>query len=342
MRTYEFSDVQLASMSRCRMKEGITSHDAIQLDFAIGKALDDRSEYDAAWAHYVSGNDRKRNETRYDGAEFESGIDRTISIYREELLDREPMSKPLESTPIFIIGMPRSGSTLLEQILASHHLVEATAELPYLGEIASPLSWPGNAMGLSQMSTLGDAALSRLGAKYLSATMAHRHEQKPYFIDKLPSNFSYVGFIHLVLPEAIVIDARRQPLDTCVANFRQLYAQGKEFSYDLVELAEMYLQYVRIMKHWEKVLPGKVLTVHYENMVTDTEHQIRGIVEHCGLEWDEACLDYEATGRIFSTASSEQVRQPIYNSSIGFWRHYERDLAELIENLEPLDQSDLD
>ena len=338
MRTYNFSDDELNTMIEYRKREDNTNHIVAHLDFAIGKALDDRGEYGLAWEHYISGNACQRSEIRYDGVDFESNIDTLINVYHQGFFHRGSSTMSTDVIPIFIVGMPRSGSTLLEQILASHPQVEATAELPYLRQIAAPLNTIQATGGSLPVVDLGNEALLELGHKYLKATQAHRPETKPYFIDKLPSNFPYVGFIQLVLPGAVIIDARRQPLDTCVANFRQLFAQGKEFSYDLVELSEMYLQYVRMMNHWDTVLPGKVLTMNYEEVIADPEGQIRCIVEHCGLAWDDACLDFELTERTFSTASSEQVQQPIYTSSIGYWRHYEENLAELIENLESLNE----
>jgi tetratricopeptide (TPR) repeat protein len=334
MRTYEFSDSELdRMMTQCARKDNssrVTTH----LDFAIGKALDDREEYGAAWARYVSGNARQRNETRFDGVDFESNIDDLIGTYTAEFCNRKPVAPADDAISIFILGLPRSGSTLLEQILASHSQVEATTELPYLREFATPLNRNSSPANSFAVTDLQEDAIKALGEKYLAATSAHRLERKPWFIDKLPANFPYVGFIHRVLPQAIIIDARRNPLDTCIANFRQLYAQGKEFSYDLVELSEMYLQYVRLMEHWDTVLPGRVLTMRYEAVVDDTQQQIAQMLKHCGLEWEVACLDFRSTSRTFSTASSEQVRQPIYTSSIGYWRHYEENLTDLIESLE--------
>jgi len=333
MRTYEFSDRELNRMIEHCKNEGIASHALTRLDFALGKALDDREEYDAAWMYYVSGNTRQRIETSYDAVEFESTIDTLIEIYSKGFCVRKPVSMPTDPTPIFVVGMPRAGSTLLEQILVSHNQVEETAELPYLRRIAARVNVEQRLENSSAIIDLDEEALKALGDEYIAATSIHRPHRKPFFVDKLPANFPYVGFIHLVLPEAIVIDARRQSLDTCVANYRQLYPQGKEFSYDLIELSEMYLQYVRMMNHWDKVLPAKVLTVHYEEVVANAERQIRRMLEHCGLGWDEACLDFQLTDRTFSTASSEQVRQPVYSSSIGYWRHYEEHLAELAESL---------
>jgi len=335
MANYAFSDEELVNMRARRRASGNSDVAVTHLDFAIAKAMDDLARYADAWPHYVAGNARQRAAAQYDGVDFETGIDTLINTYTEAFCQRKSGSRTDQSCPIFVLGMPRSGSTLIEQILASHSQVEGTTELPYLKDLAIPLH-AGSGTTPAPIVDTGDDRLNALGERYLEASAIHRPEKKPYFVDKLPDNFPYVGFIQLILPHAIVIDARREPLDTCVANFRQLFARGKEFSYDLGEMGEMYLQYLRIMQHWDDVLAGKVLTVHYEDVVQDTEQQIRRVLAHCGLEWEDACLDFSNTPRTITTASSEQVRQPIYTGSIGYWRHYEANLKELREILQPI------
>jgi tetratricopeptide (TPR) repeat protein len=331
MRDFTFSDTELEDMQSRLQSESISDQAAVPLNFAIGKALDDREDYPAAWKYYLQGSERKRSQLQYDGVQFQLTIDSLIATYDQQMLQREPIVTTADVRPIFILGMPRAGSTLLEQILASHSKVEGTTELPYLRAVANR----------SQMDQdTGKDMLTAFGKSYLRASEANRSTQRPFFIDKLPDNFPYVGFIHLVLPQAIVIDARRDPMDTCVANLRQLYARGKEYSYDQLELGEMYLQYLRVMQHWEQVLPGKVLTVHYEDVVKDTEQQIKRILEHCGLEWEDACLQFHETERVVTSASAEQVRKPIYTDSVGSWRHYESELGELMEILKPVLQYD--
>ncbi len=336
MRSYEFDDQALADMHARRREPNIDDQAAVSLDFSIAKALDDRAEYDDAWKHYVAGNHRQRAAVQFDGVGFETGIDSLVGTYSQNFCSREKAQRAMDATPIFIVGMPRAGSTLLEQILASHSQVEGTTELPYLQRMAL-LAHTSPANGISApIVTSDDDRLRALGEEYLRACRRHRPEQKPFFIDKLPDNFQNVGFIHLILPNAIIIDARREPMDTCIANFRQLFGQGKEFSYDPMEIGEMYLQYARMMQHWDDVLPGKVLRVRYEDVVRDTEQQIRRMLKHCGLRWEDGCLEFSTTERTITTASSEQVRLPIFSSSIGFWRNYEAHLSELTEVLQPL------
>jgi hypothetical protein len=243
-----------------------------------------------------------------------------------------------ERSPIFVLGLPRSGSTLVEQILASHSAVEGTSELPYIGRLTSSLS-RNRADGINYPRVLHELDarhVQRLGAEYLQRAAVHRRTGRENFIDKMPNNFPCVGFIHLILPNARIIDVRRDPRDACVANFRQLYARGQAFSYDLVELGEYYLQYLRLMEHWDRVLPGRVLHVRYEDVVRDLEGEVRRMLAWCDLPWEEGCLRYWETERAVRTASSEQVRRPIYTDALGQWRRYEPWLGELLEVLAPV------
>ena len=237
-----------------------------------------------------------------------------------------------------MLGLPRSGSTLVEQILASHSQVEGTSELPYLGRVAMSLN-RNRADGVNYPEAVREleaAHLTALGEDYINYAQLHRTEGKPFFIDKMPNNFPTIGFLNLILPQAKIIDARRHPLDACVGNFRQHYAKGQTFSYDLTDLGEYCLQYLRMMDHWHEALPGRILTVQYEEMVTDFENQAHRLLDHCELPWEEACGRFYETERPVRTASSEQVRQPIYTGALNFWRNYERHLDELIEIVEPV------
>ena len=335
LRTYSFSDSDLDRMTALQQADDVTELDSAFLDFAMGKAMDDRHRYDEAWQFYKHGNNTRRKLVHYDGAEFDSRIDTIIEVFDEGMLRRGEALSRQSVTPVFIIGMPRSGSTLIEQILASHSDVEATMELPYmkgLGElymVAETVNTPLPIVGLEA------GKLAEIGKQYLKASNLHRTESKPFFIDKLPDNFFCVGLIAMVLPGAKIIDARRNPLDTCVGNYRQSFGRGKEFSYDLGELVDHYLQYRRVMQHWEQVLPEKVLAVDYEALVENTESEIRRILSYCDLPWEDACLNFHESDREVKTASSEQVRQPIYKSAVGFWKNYEKHLGELITKLAP-------
>ena len=261
----------------------------------------------------------------------------SIEVFTGEFLDAKSGHGDPDSAPIFIVGLPRSGSTLIEQILASHSMVDGTHELRDLGMVvkSDPRLGRFNPRYPKSLADLDPARLRHLGAEYIRRTRRYRGD-RPFFTDKNPNNFSHVGLLHLILPNAKIIDARRHPLDSCLGSYKQLFAQGQPFSYDLVELGEYYLEYDRLMKHWHQVLPGNVLDVHYEQVVADVEGQVRRILDHCGLPWDDACLRFHETERAVKSASSEQVRQPIYSTSVNTWRHYERHLAPLIEVLKPV------
>ncbi|MEH6605944.1 MAG: sulfotransferase [Pseudomonadales bacterium] len=331
LRTYQFTDDEFTQMLNTRPN---TKRDSTLLHFAMAKALDDRQDFDAAWAHYKAGNLARRQDLPYDAvrveSEFDSIIQRSPQLLRETS-NPQQSSAASQSTPIFIVGMPRSGSTLVEQILASHSKVEATSELPYMLNL-------GKAHIISQNPEDSDETaemLQGIAGQYLKACQQHQKGQEPYFIDKMPDNFQMIGLISQVFPQAKIIDIRRHPLDTCIANYRQFYPRGKNFSYDLFELAEYYLQYLRLMRHWDEVLPGKVLRVHYEDLIENPSTEIAEILSYCGLPWENACMSFHQTERAISSASSEQVRQPLFNTSIGFWKHYKSHLTELIEILHP-------
>jgi hypothetical protein len=305
--------------------------------FALAKAAEDRGDHEAAWTWYVEGNAKARAQQSYDPVQTQQVHDALIEVFDADLFATRRGQGDPDPASIFVLGLPRSGSTLIEQILASHSAVEGTSELPYIGRIASSLgrSRADSLAYPAVLRQLDASALRALGAEYLARAAVHRRLGRPRFVDKMPNNFPHVGLIALILPEARIIDARRNPLDTCVANFRQLYARGQAFSYDLYELGEYYLEYQRLMAHWDAVLPGRVLRVQYEDMVSDLEGGVRRLLDFCGLPFEPACLRYWETERAVRTASSEQVRQPLYASSVGQWRRYEGGIDELIEVLGP-------
>jgi tetratricopeptide (TPR) repeat protein len=334
LRTYSFSDEDLERMTALRGSAEVAGIDRSFIDFALGKAMDDRKNYDEAWRFYLEGNATRRKLVDYDSARFTSRIDAIIESVDENLLRLGQSVTPRAATPIFILGMPRSGSTLIEQILASHSDVEATMELPYMQGLGKQYLFSDT--DRLPVADLEPEQLQAIGDQYLKAAELHRTESKPFFIDKLPDNFAYIGLIAMALPGAKIIDARRNPIDTCVGNFRQSFGRGKEFSYDLGELASHCIQYRRVMAHWEQVMPDRILTVQYESLVENTESEIRRILSHCGLPWQEACMNFHESDREVTTASSEQVRQPIYRSAMGFWKHYEHHLGDLIGRLAPI------
>lgn len=339
LKTFRFADHQLREMQTqlSRAEDAADGEDAaIAFLFALGKAAEDRQDYATAFAHYQRGNNLKKSRVRYDSTEFQKTIDRIKAVYSKSYFASVEGKGCQDRSPILIVGLPRSGSTLLEQILASHSQVEGTAELPYLLNIATGagdysserIPYP------ACMRALEPGQLKKLGEAYLDRVSRHR-SGAGYFTDKMPNNFLAIGFLHAVLPNAKVIDARRHPLDSCFGAYRQLFAQGQSFSYDLRDLAHYYKQYQSLMDHWAEVLPGKVLTIHYEDVVDDLEGQARLMARHCGLGWEESMLRFYETRRAVMTASSQQVRLPIYLSSVHFWRNYESQLDELIDYLEP-------
>jgi tetratricopeptide (TPR) repeat protein len=338
LKTYRFDDATVAEMEQRLERGGLSVQSEVNFQFALAKAHEDRGDYERSWRHYRLGNERQRGEANYDPVQTESTNDRLIEVFSREFLAANAGQGHEDRSPIFILGLPRSGSTLLEQIIASHPQVEGTSELPYASRVANWLN-RNRKDGINYpeaVRELKPVNLRALGSDYLGYAAVHRKAGTPRFIDKMPNNFPHVGFLSLILPNAKIIDARRHPLDACVSCYRQLFAKGQNWSYDLTELGEYYLQYQRLMDHWHAAAPGRVLTVQYEAVVADLESQVRRILEFCELPWDDACLRFYESGRTVRTPSSEQVRQPIYDRSIGHWRHFERHLDELVEIIEPI------
>jgi tetratricopeptide (TPR) repeat protein len=338
LKTYRFDDASLAEMERRAGSPGNSVQSEVNFLFALGKAHEDRGDFEKAWSCYRSGNVKQRGEVSYDPVQTEAMNDRLVRVFSAEFLASRAGCGLDDSAPIFIVGLPRSGSTLLEQILASHSQVEGTSELPYLGRVAMWLN-RNRADGINYpeaVRELHPRNFRSLGEDYLSLARMHRRSGAARFIDKNPNNFPNIGFLALILPNARVIDARRHPLDACLSCYRQLFAKGQAFTYDLTEIGEYYLQYQRMMDHWAEVLPGKVLTVQYEEVVSDFETQVRRLLGFCGLPWEDACLRFYESDRPVRTPSSEQVRQPIYDRSVGHWGHYGGHLDELIGVIAPI------
>ena len=341
LKTWQFDDADLDTMRERLDDPQLAGEEHVQSRvnflFALAKAWEDRGNFERAWRYYREGNETQRMHEHYDPVRTEVINDELIQVFSPDALARLGGQGHASNEPIFILGLPRSGSTLLEQILASHSQVEGTSELPYLGIVANSLN-RGRADGVSYPQAIAEctpAQLRQLGQDYLDLARIHRSEGAPRFIDKMPNNFPSVGLLHLILPNCKIIDARRYPLDACLSCYRQLFARGQSFTYDLTDIGEYYLQYERMMDYWHEVLPGRVLTVQYEDMVTDFEAQVRRLLEFCQLPFEEPCLRFFETERPVRTASSEQVRQPVYSSSIHRWRRYAHELDELIEVLEP-------
>jgi tetratricopeptide (TPR) repeat protein len=337
LKTFEFDENEVQVMEKMIGEKELPDEPKVNFYLSLGKHYENEGDFDKAFEHYRCGNDLRRGHEIYDPVHTQVVHNRIIEVFNRDFLqEREGWGDP-DPSPILIVGLPRSGSTLIEQILSSHSMVEGTAELPDLSRVIVDLNsmserrveYPEAAKNLNAEQAAG------LGRKYLETTQRYR-SGKPFFIDKMPNNFPSVGLLQLILPNAKVINARRHPLDSCLGSYKQLFFKGQSFTYDQFELGHYYLEYQRIMDHWHKVLPGKVLDVQYEQMVDDQEAQTRRILEHCDLPWEDQCLRFYETDRAINTASSEQVRQPIYTKAVHFWRNYEHHLGELIETLEPL------
>jgi tetratricopeptide (TPR) repeat protein len=338
LKTYRFEDSEIREMKRWSHSEEVEDSSRVNFLFALAKSYEDRGDFERAWQYYEQGNAKQRMLVSYDPVQTETINDELVNFFNQDFFRKTEGMGDADPAPIFVIGLPRSGSTLVEQIIASHSQVEGTSELPYIGRLSKSLN-RNRADGMKYPQVLGELEarhFHRLGEEYLRLAARHRVEGAPRFIDKMPNNFPSVGFIHSILPKAKIIDARRHPLDACVGNLRQLYARGQTFSYDQSDIGEYYLQYMRMMDHWDKLLPGRVLRVHYEDTVDDLESQVRRILDYLELPWEDACLNYHESDRAVRTASSEQVRQPIYTSGVGFWKNYEPCLEELMEILEPV------
>jgi tetratricopeptide (TPR) repeat protein len=338
LKDHRFSDEDVSEMQRRIETGGLNAESEINFRFALARAYENLGDFEAAWRQYQQGNEQKRARVQYDPVNVETKHDRLIEVFTAGLLQEKILRETVSPTPIFILGVPRSGSTLIEQILASHSMVEGAGELPQIIMMSAALGKdrPGDLAYPELLRQIDREEMASLGKGYIERTAPHRHEDLPYFTDKMPANFSHAGFIQLILPNAKIIDARRNPLDACVGNYRQLFAQGKKQSYDLQELGEYYLQYRRMMDHWDAVLPDRILHVQYEDVVSDLDSQVRRILEFCGLSWEDACLNFFESDRAVNTASAEQVREPIYKDAVGYWKNYESHLGELLEVLAPV------
>jgi tetratricopeptide (TPR) repeat protein len=336
LKTFSFDPEEVAIMERLIEDDELPDETRVNVLYSLGKHRENQGDYAGAFVAFERGAAMRREHEVYDPVQTQVVHDRIIEVITPEFLEaREGFGDPAPD-PILIVGMPRSGSTLIEQILASHSQVEGTMELPDLARCIREINRAGK--GKIQypeaLRHMNREDLTALGSRYLETTSRYR-TGKAYFIDKMPNNFAAIGLLHLILPNAKVIDARRHPLDSCLGTWKQLFFKGQAFTYDFFELGHYFLQYRRIMAHWHAVLPGKVLDVHYENVVGDLEGQVRRLLDHCGLPFEEGCLRFWETRRAVNTASSEQVRQPLYTKALNFWRNYEPQLEPLIDVLEP-------
>ncbi|HEY2402860.1 MAG TPA: sulfotransferase [Steroidobacteraceae bacterium] len=333
LKTYRFGDEEIAAMRRAEAAPGTAPVDRYHLDFALGKALEDRGEYEQSFHFYSRGNALKKAEARYERASFERNARRQTEVCTRELFATRAGWGCPAPDPIFIVGLPRAGSTLLEQILASHSAVEGTKELAEIPRLVHVLSGRESTDYPDVLATLTPEQCRQFGEQFLAETRIYRSSGRPFFIDKMPNNFRHIGLIHLILPNAKIIDARREPLACCFSNFKQLFANGQEFTYSLEDIGHYYRSYVELMQHWDEALPGKVLRMQHEAVVDDLEGSVRRLLEFCGLPFEAACLEFWKTERNVRTASSEQVRRPIFKEGLDQWRHFEPWLGPLKEAL---------
>lgn len=336
LKTYRFSAEEVRQMQAFQQREELGPASHVHFCFALGKALEDAEDFAGSFEFYACGNQLKREQSRYNADQMTADLRAQREYFTRDVFTRRQGTGCNAPDPIFIVGLPRAGSTLLEQILASHSQVDGTLELPDILSMAQKLRRRGRDDGTKPypelLDDLGDEELEALGQQYLDDTRIHRHGA-PFFIDKMPNNFRHIGLIKLILPNARIIDARRHPMACCFSGFKQLFAEGQEFSYDLTDIGHYYNDYVELMDHWDAVLPGSILRVCHEQVIADLETQVRRILDYCGLPFEAACLSYYETERAVRTASSEQVRQPIYNSGVEQWTKFRPYLADLEQML---------
>jgi tetratricopeptide (TPR) repeat protein len=331
-KSYRFSDEEMARMRAEEAAPATSTEDRAHLCFALGKALEDRGEIAESWRYYERGNALKRAESRYRPEIMDTNTRKQIETCTRDFFRRRAGWGVSNRDPIFILGLPRSGSTLVEQILASHSQIDGTQELPDIQRIVLDLQgrdpdldnprYPGVLADMNQDDFV------RLGEDYLRDTQVYR-SGKPHFIDKMPNNFRHIGLIHLMLPNARIIDARREPMACCFSNLKQLFAQGQEFTYSVEDISRYYRTYLELMRHWDEVLRGRILRVHHEDVVADLEGSVRRMLDFCGLEFEPACVAFHKTQRSVRTPSSEQVRQPIFRDGLDQWKKFEPWLGPL-------------
>ena len=336
LKTYRFADDELEQMQAQSEGNHLSYQNRIHICFALGKAYEDRQDYDRSFEYYERGNRLKRVQSRYDADQMSDEINAQIKACTPALFTAQSGKGFPAADPIFILGLPRAGSTLVEQILASHSQVDGTLELPNILAMAHRLRRKKQASNLSLypdiLHELDEKQLYDLGQDFIESTAIHR-QGAPFFTDKMPNNFRHVGLIKLILPNAKIIDARREAMACCFSGFKQLFAEGQEFTYGLHEIGQYYSDYIRLMDHWDYVLPGQILRLQHEDVLDDLEGQVRRMLTFLDLPYEQSCVDFHKNKRAVRTASSEQVRKPINKASVDLWRHYDQHLGPLKEAL---------
>jgi predicted Zn-dependent protease len=337
LKTFRFDAAEIDALRSVLQREDLRPEDRVDLEFSLGKALEDECRFAESFEHYAAGNALRRKGLNYDAGKISLHVRRSKEIYTPQFFAERAHFGSQAEDPIFIVGLPRAGSTLLEQILASHSRVEGTRELPEMVAIARGLATKNGEVDESRafeaLCSLDAAQVAALADRYLAKTRIYRRGGAPRFIDKMPNNFQHIGLIHLMFPRAAIIDARRHPIGGCFSAFKQHFASGQLFTYDQVDLARFYRDYVELMAHYDAVLPGRIHRVYYERVVADLSREAHRLLEYCGLPFEDQCLRFYETRRGVQTASSEQVRQPIFAEGVGQWRHFEPWLGPMKEAL---------
>ena len=336
LKTYQFNDQEIMHLEKMTQDEFINDNEKIYMSFALGKAFEDRGEYDKSFTNYQNGNSLKKEFTKFDLKLFDEECKNQKEVCTRDLFDSKADWGLETKEPIFVLGLPRVGSTLIEQILASHSMVEATHELPNILALSHKLNLRKVQEKTSRypeiLLSLSAPQLKMIGEQYIKDAEIFRTD-KPFFIDKMPNNFRHIGLIKLILPNAKIIDIRRNSMSACFSCYKQLFAEGQEFTYDFGDLAGYYNNYVELMEHWNQVLPNQILSIKYEDLVNDFEYSVNKILNYCNLDFEDECLSFYKNKRSVRTPSSEQVRQPIYKQGLDYWKNYDAYLGDLKRDL---------
>ena len=326
LKTYKFTNNEIEEMEKA-LKSEMSDIEKCQMYFALGKAYEVEKDFDNSFKNYSKGNKIKKEESEYSSMDTTDNTSKVIQFFNEKKLMQLSSSKTLDRDPIFVLGMPRSGSTLIDQIISSHSMVDGTQELPNIIKIAADLKRKNN-MYPEILDEIDEDEITELGEKYLNGTRWAR-DSAPFFIDKMPNNFIHIGLIKTILPNAKIIDTRRDAMDTCFSCFKQFFARGQLFTYSLEDLGKYYSDYIKAMNHWHKVFGDQIYTVHYDNVINDTENTIKELIQYCELPFENECLEFYKSSRPVKTPSAEQVRQPIYKSGLNYWKNFEEYLQPL-------------
>ena len=337
LKTYKFSQKEISNME-LSINKNMHPNELIQMHFALGKAYESNNQFEKSFNHYREGNWLQRKQIKYNAEDYKISIDEIIDFFKNNNDIFKSKASLNNDDPIFILGLPRSGSTLIEQILSSHSLIEGTQELPNIMAISRDIKlidqnngYPENLLGIDS------SVFNDLGQKYIDETKWAR-SSKPFFIDKMPNNFVHIGLIKLILPNAKIIDARRNPMDSCFSCFKQYFAKGQHFTYDLDDIARYYKDYLRLMNFWNELFPGEIFTINYEDVINEPNQKITELLSFCNVEFEDSCLNFHKSKRPVKTASSEQVRQPMYKTGLDYWKNYRNNLDILINHFPDYDK----